>query len=142
MLFTISNSSQAQTNSNEKTLNTMVHLLNYAATHPDAKVRFHKSGMTLHAHSDGSCLSIAKARSRVAGFFFLADNDSKSLDSKPNGAMHIQSTILKTSCPPPLKPKSLMPLTTQNNLFLCDTLYDSLVTCNRQRPFKSTAQQQ
>ena len=62
-LVTISDSSQAQTNSNEQTLNAMVHLLNYASTHPDAKDRFHNSGMTLHIHSDGSCLSIKKARS-------------------------------------------------------------------------------
>ena len=73
----------------------MVNLLNYAASHPDAKVSFHKSGMMLHAHSEGSFLSITKARSRAAGFFFLANNDSKPSDSKPNGDMHVQSTILK-----------------------------------------------
>ena len=93
MLVTISDLSQDQTNSNDQTLNTMVNLLNYAATHPDAKVRFHKSGMMLHVHRDGSCLSITKARNRA----FLANNDSKTSDSKNNGAKHVYSTILKNA---------------------------------------------
>ena len=96
MLVTIIDLSQAQSNRNEQTLNTMVHILNYAEKHPNAKVRFYKSGMTLHVHSDGSHLSIRKARSRAAGLFFLADNDSKPEDDKPNDAMHVSSTMLKT----------------------------------------------
>ena len=95
MLVTISDLSQVQTKSNEQTLNNVVHLLNYAATYPDAKVRFHKSEMTSHVHSDGSCFSITKVKNRDAGFFFLADNDHKPSDSKPNGAVHVQITILK-----------------------------------------------
>ena len=95
MLVTISDLSQAQANSNESTLQMLVHLLNYAATHPDTKVHFHRSGMILHVHSDGSYLSVSKARSRVGGFFFLADNNNSPEHAKPNGAVHVISTILK-----------------------------------------------
>jgi hypothetical protein len=48
-----------------------VHLLNYAATYPDAAVRFHKSDMVQYIHSDASYLSEPKARSRVGGYFYL-----------------------------------------------------------------------
>ena len=95
MLVTISDLSQAQANSNESTLQMLVHLLNYAATHPDTKVHFHRSGMILHVHSDGSYLSVSKARSRVGGFFFLADNNNSLEHAKPNRAVHVISTILK-----------------------------------------------
>ena len=45
-----------------------VHLLNYAATHPDATVRFRASDMILHIHSDASYLSKPKARSALEAF--------------------------------------------------------------------------
>ena len=95
MLVAISDLAKSQTSSNEQTMQKLVHLLNYAATHPDAKVRFHRSRMVLHVHSDGSYLSVDKARSRIAGFFFLADDTKKPEDAKPNGSIHVASTILK-----------------------------------------------
>ena len=89
MLVTFIDLSQTRPNTNEQTLNTLVH-------HPNAKGRFHKSRMMSHVHSEGSCLPITKARSRAAGFLFLAGNDSKPSDSKPIGGAHVQSTIMKT----------------------------------------------
>jgi hypothetical protein len=79
-------------------------LLNYCATHPDAVVRYHASDMALHIHSDASYLSVAKARSRAGGYFFLSDRllDPKhvpSIDSPPprfNGPVLVNSTILKS----------------------------------------------
>ena len=76
-------------------MNMIVHLLNYAATHSNAKVRFHRSGMVLHVHSDGSYLSVSKARSRVGGFYFLSDKSINPEKAKSNGAVHVLSTILR-----------------------------------------------
>jgi hypothetical protein len=49
------------------------HFLNYAATHPHAKIRYTASQMHLWLHSDASYLNESKARSRNGGFFYLSD---------------------------------------------------------------------
>ena len=46
-------------------------LLDYAATHPDAKIRYVASKMILQIHSDASYLSEPRTRSRAAGHYFL-----------------------------------------------------------------------
>eukprot|EP00957_Ditylum_brightwellii_P147873 11260261-Ditylum_brightwellii.AAC.1 len=48
-----------------------VQLLSYCATHPEAIIRYHSSGMVLHILSDASYLSAPRARSRAGGHFFL-----------------------------------------------------------------------
>ena len=65
------------------------HLLDYMATHPDAKIRYKASDMVLNVHSDASYLSAPKARSRAGGYFFLGQ---KPRDNEPiwlNGAIDI-----------------------------------------------------
>jgi len=47
--------------------------LDYAATHPDAKIQYTASQMNLWIHSDASYLNETKARSRNAGYFYLSD---------------------------------------------------------------------
>ena len=82
----------------EETMKAVTHFLNYVATHPDARVRFHKSDMILHLHSDGSHLSERKSRSRVAGFYWLNGKDNPDPNAplpKLNGAIHIVSQFLK-----------------------------------------------
>ncbi|KAI2496471.1 hypothetical protein MHU86_18012 [Fragilaria crotonensis] len=52
------------------TMEKLAQLLNYCATHPDASVRFFTaSDMILAVESDASYLSVAKGRSRAAGYF-------------------------------------------------------------------------
>ena len=46
--------------------------LNYAATHPDAKICFSASDMILYIASDGTYLSETKLCSRVEGGFYLS----------------------------------------------------------------------
>ena len=46
--------------------------LNYAATHPDAKICFSASDMILYITSDGTYLSETTSRSRVGGIFYLS----------------------------------------------------------------------
>jgi hypothetical protein len=73
MLVALGTLAAAQTQGTAQTMQALVHLLDYAATHPDAAIRFHKSDMILYIHSDTSYLSKAKARSRVGGYFYLGN---------------------------------------------------------------------
>jgi hypothetical protein len=47
----------------------VIHLLNYCATHPEAKLRYHASNIILKIHRGASYLSEREAKSR-AGIFF------------------------------------------------------------------------
>ena len=88
--------SAQQAEPTELTMDAVVHLLNYCATHPDAVLRYRASKMILCVHSDASYLSEAHARSRVGGFFFLDDEEASTSDAgKPNGAIHVESKILR-----------------------------------------------
>ena len=49
------------------------HFLDYALTHPDAKIKYIESAMHLWSHSDASYLCESKARSRAGGIAFLSD---------------------------------------------------------------------
>jgi hypothetical protein len=86
-----------QAEATELTMEAVVFLLNYCATHPDATLRYRRSGMILHVDSDASYLSEKKARSRVGGFFFLDDEEASRSDmsTPPNGAIHVESKILR-----------------------------------------------
>ena len=74
--------------------------LNYTATHPNAKIRYHASGMVLHIDSDASYLSIKNIKSRVGGHFYLStgsDPDTKPPTKPPpsNGPLHTVCSILR-----------------------------------------------
>jgi hypothetical protein len=103
MLVALGCLAAAQTKGTEATARAITQLLNYAATHPDASVRYQASDMYLHIHSDASYLSEAEARSRIAGFFFLSDKPKNPsiapspTDTPPpvNGAVLVLSNILR-----------------------------------------------
>ena len=98
MLVALGTLASEQSEGTENTKQAAIHFLNYAATHPDAVVRFKKSGMQLHIHSDASYLSEPKARSRAGGFFFLDGKDNPDPNSPPppiNGPVHILCEILR-----------------------------------------------
>ena len=98
MLVALGTLGSAQTKGTKQTMEAAVNLLNYAATHPNAKVRFHASEMVLHIHSDASYLSEPEAKSRVGGYFFLDGKDNPDPLSEPpkiNGAIHVESTIMR-----------------------------------------------
>eukprot|EP00957_Ditylum_brightwellii_P163289 12433499-Ditylum_brightwellii.AAC.1 len=65
MLASINSIAAQQAAPTEKTVKAIVKLLNYAASHPDAVVCCHASGMVLHIHSDVSYMSEPKAHSRA-----------------------------------------------------------------------------
>jgi hypothetical protein len=93
MLLALNDIGAAQANSMEHTAEAVTKLLNYAATHPDAVIQFHKSGMILHIHSDASYLSAPKARSRAGGYHYLS-NDNKT-NPQHNGPIHVLAKIMK-----------------------------------------------
>ena len=79
-----------QTCATHTTMQNLTQLLNYCATHPSATIRFTASDMILAVESDASYLSIPKARSRAAGFFYLTSTPTPTqAPVMPNGAIHI-----------------------------------------------------
>ena len=98
MLTALGTLASAQTKGTRDTMQALIKLLNYAATHPDAIIRYTRSDMILHIHSDASYLSESEARSRAGGFFFLSDkfnpDDKTAPPPKTNGAIHIVCTIM------------------------------------------------
>ena len=71
ILLALSDIASEQANPTEKTMKRVCQLLDYMATHPEAKIRFCASDMVLNVHSDASYLSAAKGRSRAGGYVFL-----------------------------------------------------------------------
>jgi hypothetical protein len=94
MLVALGTLAAAQTKGTENTMDALIHLLDYAATHPDAAIRFHKSAMILYVHGNRSYLSKPKARSRV-GYFYLGSPNEAVDNPKPNEPIHVKSHILK-----------------------------------------------
>jgi len=69
--------------------------LDYMATHPEVKIRYHASDMVLNAHSDASYLTAPKSRSRTGGHFFLGSIPKNEQPIHLNGAILTLCTILK-----------------------------------------------
>jgi hypothetical protein len=85
-----------QTKATELTMRRVTHLLNYCATHPDAKVRFKRSDMVLHVESDASYLCLPKSKSRVAGYFYMGEQPKPNNEQPPmNGAVLVVCNILR-----------------------------------------------
>ena len=93
MLSAINSIATNMTTATKKDLDFRINqFLDYAATHPDAKIRYVASEMQLWIHSDASYLTEPKARSRAGGHFFLSKKptypiDSSSLTPPHNGAI-------------------------------------------------------
>jgi hypothetical protein len=100
MLVALGTIASKQSKGTYSTAQAVTQLLNYAAAHPDATVRYHASDMCLHIHSDASYLSEAHARSRAGGTFFLShkpaapSNPANNPPPPYNGPIHIISAIM------------------------------------------------
>ena len=79
------------------------YLLNFCANNRNPKVRYYASDMQLCGHTDASYLSVSKARSRAAAYFYLSTDDGAllppdhklKLPARPNGAVHVMSTFMR-----------------------------------------------
>ena len=69
----------------ENTQDKVTTMLDYVHTHPNAVIRYHASDMCLHVDSNASYLVLPKARSRLAGHYFLSDDPTIIVTPKPNG---------------------------------------------------------
>jgi hypothetical protein len=82
-----------QTKAIEKTQAAANQLLDYLATHPDATIRYHKSDMILHIHSDASYLSVSRARIILGGLFYCGNKPPQA--DKLNGSILNASSVIK-----------------------------------------------
>ena len=98
MLTAINEISRSQAKPTENTMKAVKMLLDYAATYPDVKVRFHASDMILHAELDAAYLVLPEAKSRIAGYFYLSNHPPKPplIPTSPrNGPLHIVCKTLR-----------------------------------------------
>ena len=97
MLLALNSISEAQTNPSQQTMNNVSQLLDYAYTRPNAKIRYKASNMQLWIDSDAAYLVAPKARSRVAGYYYLSDVPQKPLQKDPtfNGPIHVECKLLR-----------------------------------------------
>ena len=78
------------------------YLLNLCANNCNPEVRYYASDMQLFGHTYNSYLSVSKARSRAAAYFYLSNDDgallplylASKLPARPNGAVHVMSTVM------------------------------------------------
>ena len=100
MLVALGTLAEQQSHGTQQTLEAIVQLLNYAATHPNATIRYHASNMILHIDSDASYLSMLQARSRAGGFFYLSNRPTTptvapTVTPKLNGAILVTSNRIR-----------------------------------------------
>ena len=69
-------------------------MLDYLATHPDAKIRYWQSDMRLIIHSDASFLTEWDAKSNYGGYFYLGWNQADDEPQKINGAVDVSASLL------------------------------------------------
>jgi hypothetical protein len=81
-----------QTKAMEKMQAATNQMLDYLATHPDATIRYHASGIVLHIHSDASYLSVSSAQSRLGGLFFLV-NKSPEQETLNGSILNVAAVI-------------------------------------------------
>jgi hypothetical protein len=91
LLPALSDLSTEQANGTRKTLFKFNQLLDYCHTNPEATVHFLASGMQVTIESNASYLSVSKAKSRAAGYFYLSTR------SQPitNVAIHVYCHIMR-----------------------------------------------
>lgn len=74
LLTAIGELATEQSEGTRSTMDKLAQLFNYCASHPNASVRYTASDMLLAVESDASyLLSVIKARSRAAGYFYLTN---------------------------------------------------------------------
>ena len=88
----------SQASPTRKTKDATLMLMDYLHTHPNAKIRYHASDMQLYIDSDAAYLVAPKAKSRIAGYFYLSNNFNPTTmhpNPKLNAPIHIECNLLK-----------------------------------------------
>ena len=68
-------------------------LLDYLASNPHAKLRYYASDMILNVESDAAYLIAPNAKSRIAGYYYLGNKNTK--QRKINAAILVECRYLK-----------------------------------------------
>jgi hypothetical protein len=85
-----------QSEGTKNTMAKLTQLVNYCATHPCATIRFTASDMLLAVERDVSSLSVVKARSHAAGYFYITNaHTSPTAPLIHNGAVHALCHIMR-----------------------------------------------
>ena len=96
MLPALNQISTQQSKPTHQTNDDAAMLLDFAATYPNAKVRYHASDMILHVDTDAAYLVMPNAKSRIAGYFYLSSKPNSLGDPVPlNGAILVECTTIK-----------------------------------------------
>ena len=95
MLPALNDIASQQAKPTEKTKEKCKRLLDYAATYPNTYVRFHASDMVLHVDTDAAYLVMPQARSRIAGYFYMGNEQGKTPHPELNGAVLIECKTLR-----------------------------------------------
>ena len=95
VFLALSSIASEQASATKMTKKKAAQLLNYLATHSKAVVRYYASDMILNIHSDATYLPESRARSRIAGEFFMGSVPVNGRPIKLNGAIFIMCGILK-----------------------------------------------
>jgi len=98
MLRDVSRLASRQATPTKDVLNDVIRLMQYAASHPDAGIRYRRSDMNLQGHSDASGQTETFARSRAGGLHFLTTNEGLGDPAAINGAIEVISTIIPSVC--------------------------------------------
>jgi len=91
MLHALNDISINTSKGTEATLEAMVYLLNYAATHPSAEIIYRASDMILRVDSDAAYLVAPEARSRAGGYHYLSDKEGRVF----NGPVMVVAKVIK-----------------------------------------------
>ena len=95
MLTALNEISAPQAIPTEATRQKCLRLLDYAATYQNAFICYHASDMILNIDSDAAYLVIPKAKSRIAGFFFMNNLPSSTPLPVLNGAILVECKTLR-----------------------------------------------
>ena len=85
----------AQAHPTQQTKQRTQQLMDYLHTYPDVYVRYYASDMVLYVDSDAAYLVAPKARSRVAGYFYLSGHPNVTKRPKMNGAILVECKTLR-----------------------------------------------
>ena len=96
MLPGLNEISTQQASPTTKTQRKVSDLLDYVSTHSNAVIRFHASDMILHVDSDAAYLVLPKAKSRLAGHYFLSNDPAFSRTIHPNGPILTECKTIRT----------------------------------------------
>jgi hypothetical protein len=94
MLPALNDISSKQSKATEDTQRQCTMLLDYAATYPNAKIRYHASDMQLQVDSDAAYLVLPQAKSRYAGYFYLGSKHST--QGKLNGSILVPCKSIRS----------------------------------------------